>query len=203
METYERSSALSQTGVTARFASALFFATATAVCARLAFHLWYTPIPVTLQVLGVILSGLVLGKKWGAVSQIQYLVLGLMGFPVFAGGLAGPAAFAAPDGGYLFGFVAGAYLAGYVYEILKERTSFAAWIAGTAGMLGVYALGASWLAIWLGFAAGRSLQGSIAGAWQLGIVPFIGIDFLKAMAASALAFGGRSGRGVFEAVRNL
>lgn len=203
METYARRSALSRTGIGVRFVTAFFFACATAVCARIAFHIGYTPVPITLQVLGVILSGLVLGSRWGAVSQIQYLMLGAMGLPVFAGGTAGPAAFAGPTGGYLLGFVAGAYLAGLIFEHLKSRTSLAAWIAGIAGIVGIYAAGATWLGLWLGCVSGKTLSGCISGAWWMGIVPFIGIDLLKAVGASTLVAGGRSGRGLFEFMRNL
>jgi biotin transport system substrate-specific component len=203
MDTYARQFGFSRTGLAARFAAALLFTTATAVCARIAFHLWYTPVPITLQVLGVILSGLVLGSRWGAISQIQYLMLGAMGVPVFAGGIGGPAAFVGPTGGYLLGFVAGAYLAGLVFEKLRNRTTAAAFIAGAAGIFGVYLLGASWLGAWLGCFAGKGLGGGVSGAWFGGVVPFIGIDLLKAAAASGLAVGGRSGRELIETMRSL
>ena len=203
MQVYGRCFVLTRTGVIGRFVAALFLASVTAVCARIAFHLWYTPVPITFQVLGVILSGLLLGSRWGAISQIQYLILGAIGLPVFAGGMAGPAAFVGPSGGYLLGFVVGAYVSGLVFERLRDCTRAASWIAGVAGILGIYLLGASWLGIWLGCAMGRGMSGCFAGAWQLGVIPFIGIDLLKSVAASSLAFGGRSGRGLFEGLRNL
>lgn len=203
METYSRSLSLSRTGIGIKFFTALFFAFATAASARIAFHLPYTPVPVTLQVLGVILSGLILGSRWGAISQLQYLMIGAMGMPVFAGGMAGPAALAGPTGGYLYGFVAGAYLSGLIYEKLKDRTSFAAWIAGAAGIMGIYALGATWLGISMGCVAGKTLGGCVSFAWWQGVVPFIGIDLLKAVGASTLAFGGHSSRGLLEGLRNL
>jgi len=157
---------------------------------------------VTLQVLAVILSGLVLGSRWGAISQIQYLAIGAIGLPVFANWTGGPAAFVGPSGGYLFGFVVGAFATGWVFERLGGRSSLASWAGGIAGIAGIYLPGACWLAIWLGITGGQPAQACLRGAWQFGIVPFIGIDLLKAAAASGLALGGRSGRGLIHSFRN-
>lgn len=187
MEVYGRSLTLPRAGLAARFAAATVCAALTGVSAHIAFHLWYTPVPITLQVLVVILSGLMLGRRWGAFSQIQYLAMGLMGMPVFAGGIAGPAAFAGPRGGYLLGFVAGAYLAGLVFEKLRERTSAASWIAGAAGISGIYLCGASWLAVWIGLATGKGLQSCLHDAWVMGIAPFIGVDIIKSAIAAGIA----------------
>jgi len=193
---------LSKTDIQSRLLAGLFFAAVTAVCAKVSFYLPGNPVPVTLQVLGVILSGLVLGSRWGAISQIQYLSMGAMGLPVFAGMKAGLIAFASPSGGYLFGFVIGAYAAGWVFERLKNRTGLAAWAGGIAGIAGVYLPGALWLGLWLRLAFGQPWDHCLQNAWRLGIVPFVGIDLLKAMAASSLALGGRWGRGLLDAFRN-
>ena len=185
----------------ARFLAAFFFVGVTTVCAQVTIRVW--PVPVTLQVAGVILSGLALGSRWGAISQIQYVVAGALGAPVFAGWTGGPAALAGPIGGYIFGFVLGAYVAGWIYERLQNRTKLASLIAGAGGIAGVYALGAPWLAIWLGRTGARPWNNCILGAWQMGIAPFIGIDLLKAAAASALADGGRWKRIHWIGLRNL
>jgi len=194
MESFGRSAAISRADTLSRMLAAFFFATATAVCAQISVRLWYTPVPVTLQVFGVILSGLALGSRWGAISQFQYLMLGAMGLPIFANWTGGPAALVGPSGGYLIGFILGAFAAGRVFEMLGKRTVLAALAGGIAGIFGIYLLGASWLAVWIGVTGGRSLAGCILGAWQMGIVPFIGVDLLKAAAASGLVLSGRSGR---------
>jgi len=158
----------------------------TVVAAQVSFRLWFTPVPVTLQVLAAILSGLALGSRWGAISQIQYLALGAAGAPVFANWTGGPAAFVGPSGGYLIGFVFGAYAAGWVFERLR-KTNFAAWTGGFAGIAAIYLLGASWLLVWLTVTTARPITACIPLAVQWGIVPFIGVDIIKAAAASALA----------------
>lgn len=198
MESFGRSTAISGSNIRARIIGAVFFTAVTAVCAQVSFHLWFSPVPVTLQVLAVLLSGLALGSRWGALSQLQYLVLGAMGAPVFADFIGGPAVFAGPTGGYLIGFVVGAFAAGWVFEKLGGHTKLAAWAGGIAGILGIYLPGALWLAVWLGITAGKPAVACISGAWQFGIVPFICVDILKAAAASALVLRGRSGRNLLR-----
>lgn len=75
-------------------------------------------VPFTLQTLGVMLAGIVLGSKGGALSMALYLLLGAVGAPVFAGGKGGLAIFAGRTLGFLIGFVVAAYLIG----LLAERT---------------------------------------------------------------------------------
>jgi biotin transport system substrate-specific component len=188
---HAREGIMSQSSIGSRLLAASFFALVTTACSQVAFHVWFTPVPVTLQVLGVILSGLVLGSRWGAVSQIQYLLMGAMGMPVFAGWMGGPAAFVGPSGGYLPGFVLGAFAAGWVFERLEGRTRASAWLAGIAGMIGIYAPGAAWLGIWLKLIGGQQWGAAAGNVWILGIAPFIGVDLLKVAAASALIAGGR------------
>lgn len=202
MESFGRTTTISGSNVRTQILTTFFFAAVTAVCAQVSFRLWFSPVPITLQVLGVLLSGLVLGSRLGALSQISYLAMGAMGLPVFAGFTGGPAAFAGPTGGYLIGFVIGAFAAGLIFEKLGGSTKLAAWAGGIAGILGIYIPGALWLAVWIGLMGQRSLEACVLGAWQLGIVPFIGVDILKAAAASGLALGGRSGYGLIRSFHN-
>lgn len=194
--------ASSETRVGTRVLTACLFTVLTAACAQVSFRVWFTPVPVTLQVFAVILSGLVLGSRWGALSQLQYLAMGAMGLPVFACFSGGPMAFAGPTAGYLIGFVLGAFLAGWVFERLQSRPKIASWCGGIGGIVGIYLFGASWLAAWLAAASRTPVHACIGSAWQLGIVPFIGIDLLKAAAASALALGGSWGQGMISAFRS-
>ena len=190
-----RTGALTSAGLLA----SVFFTGLTIVCTQVSFRLWFTPVPITLQVMAAILSGLVLGRRLGALSQFQYLVLGAIGLPVFSNGNAGPAALLGPTGGYIVGFVAGAYVAGLVFEKLQARSRISAFFAGIAGVAAIYAFGVMWLAVWLGIVRGQGFAACLTGAWQLGIVPFIGVDLLKALAASGLALGGRSVPGLMRA----
>lgn len=194
---------LSRTDIRTKVIAALFFAGVTAACSQIALHLPYTPVPVTLQTMAVVLSGLVLGRKWGAISQIQYLGMGAIGMPVFSGFTGGLLPFAGPSGGYLIGFVAGAYAAGWLFERFQSKTSAAAWIAGVLGIAGIYAFGSAWLAVWLMCTGAASWGAAMVASYRLGIVPFIGIDILKAIAASSLALGGRWSKGLIHNFRQF
>ncbi|MBQ7219757.1 MAG: biotin transporter BioY [Synergistaceae bacterium] len=94
-----------------------------------------TPLlPLTLQTLFVVLSGLVLGKKYGAAAVCVYVAAGLIGLPVFTGSALNPTF------GYILGFIPGAWLAGYVAE--KFRPCYVTWTAGAlAGIAVIYTIG--------------------------------------------------------------
>jgi biotin transport system substrate-specific component len=85
----------------------------TAVSAYLIIPLPFSPVPITLQTFFVLLSGRLLGKKYGAISQIVYLLLGTAGLPIFSGGRGGLGILLGPTGGFLISFVAAAWIAGY------------------------------------------------------------------------------------------
>ena len=167
------------------------FAVFTVVAARIAIPLWFTPVPVTLQVLAALLAGLVLGPKLGAISQLEYLALGLAGLPVFAGGKSGIAALAGPTGGYLVGLVALAFVTGFIYDRFPMHGRFGSVLASLAGILAVYALGAGWLAVWMTAISGTGQTPSLAAVFMAGVAPFILIDLGKAFIATAVLSGGK------------
>ena len=154
------------------------FSVLTAVCARIA--LWLGPVPVTGQTFAVLLAGALLGSKRGALSQLAYLAQGAIGLPVFAGGMGGVAYMLGPTGGYLMGFVAMAFVVGWLVERGWDRHVITAALAMAAGGVVLYALGLSWLAR---FVPGQALLAT-------GLMPFIPGDLLKlALAATLLPSG--------------
>lgn len=166
------------------FGVALTFTVLTACLAQAAVRLPFTPVPVTLQVLGVILSGLVLGSRLGALAQLQYLALGLAGAPVFAGAMGGPAVLLGPSGGYLPGFVAGAFLTGWLFERCPRPSIRNGFYAGMVGVAGIYICGAAWLSVWLTLVGTAS---PAVAAWIMGVLPFIGLDAVKVTLAAMIA----------------
>jgi biotin transport system substrate-specific component len=93
-------------------------------------------VPMTLQTLMVMFSGLILGGRLAACSQLVYILVGLMGIPIFAYG-GGPAYVLQPSFGYLLGFILGAYVVGLLTEKqqqLRRARLFVALIAGTAAI---------------------------------------------------------------------
>jgi len=99
------------------------------------------PVPLTLQTMMVYLSGLVLGGRGGALSQAIYLLLGLLGLPVFASG-GGPAYILSPTFGYLFAFVPASMVVGFLVRRLRGHWRI---LSIVAGMLVVYSIGVGYL----------------------------------------------------------
>ena len=150
------------------------------------------PVPITLQVLFVLLSGLVLGSRLGALSQVEYLAAGFAGAPVFAGGKSGLIALLGPTGGYLAGFVVGAYLAGLVAESAARPGRIRFFVAGVLGTAAIYISGTIWLSTWLAIGRGTNWMAELASAWQFGVAPFIAVDTMKAVVASGVTVSGRA-----------
>lgn len=162
------------------------FATLTALGAQCRISLPFTPVPMTLQVFFVLLSGVALGSRLGAASQVQYLAMGAAGLPVFAGGAHGVVAFAGPTAGYLFGFVAAAGLVGWFTERLQRVSLIGLLLAMVAGVAAVYAPGVLWLSVWLHAARHAPWGSALHQAVLLGVVPFLGVDLMKATLAASL-----------------
>jgi biotin transport system substrate-specific component len=95
-------------------ARAAVFAALTGAFAYVSFPNPVSPVPVTLQVLGVFLAGLYLGPVWGGLSLSLYVVAGAVGAPIYAGGSAGVGALLGPWGGYLWAYPVAAALTGLV-----------------------------------------------------------------------------------------
>lgn len=134
-----------------------------AIAAQIAIPVPFSPVPLTMQPLAVLLVGVTLGAQRGAAAATLYLLEGLSGMPVFALGHGGPLWLIGPTAGFLYSYPFAAFVAGW----LSERR----WpIAGMFAGLGfIYLGGWSWLAI---LTDART-------AYAIGIAPFILADLLK------------------------
>ena len=150
---------------------ASLFAALTAVCAWISIPI--PPVAFTLQTLGVLLTLGVLGGKWGTVSILLYLLLGITGLPVFTGFQSGAAALPGPTGGFLWGFL----LAGCVYWLLERLGRLPAMIAA---QLTVYACGCAWFSLYAG-------NIGISAAALTCVVPYLLPDAAKLALAHTLA----------------
>ena len=134
------------------------------------------PVPFTFQVFFVLLAGALLGSISGGLSQIVYVLLGAVGLPIFAGGAAGPGVLIGPTGGYIFGFVAAAFVVGAVSGESPGYTR--SLVAMVAGVIVIYALGMAQLMYVTG-------MGPVP-AFLAGVAKFIPFDLVKAVLAAAL-----------------
>ncbi len=139
------------------------------------------PVPMTLQTLAVLMVGLTFGARLGAVTLLAYLAEGAMGLPVFANGGFGAATLMGPTGGYLFGFVAAAWLTGWLAERGWDRSVWLTGLAMALGNLVLYVPGLIQL---------QAVTGAeFAKVWAWGAGPFLLGDAVK-LAVAALAVPG-------------
>lgn len=132
--------------------------------------LWFTPVPVTLQIFAVLLMGAFLGSRKGPLAVLLYLGCGSCGLPLFSAALGGATT------GYLLGFVLAAYLIGLLFEMGAKRQLASVLATFILGVLVVQLCGVLWLGALIGFKA----------AFLAGCYPFILIDLAKACAATAI-----------------
>lgn len=155
------------------------FAALTAVGAFLKIPIPH--VPFTLQTLMVMFAGLILGSRRGALSQILYLTLGLIGLPIFAQG-GGPAYVLQPSFGYLVGFVPGAFAIGRVLEGEKNPSSFRVLFALLLGQGVVYSFGLSYLYLNLNYILHKTISPS--SVFTAGFLIFLPGDILKTVIAA-------------------
>jgi biotin transport system substrate-specific component len=136
------------------------------------------PVPIVLQNMFVFLAGLLLGSRWGLASVAVYLLAGIVGLPVFAGGTGGIGRIFGPTGGFLIGYLPVVFLVGRMAERLPRRMAWDV-AAMTAGAMVLYACGVAWLAAVTGLPPAKALT--------LGMVPFLPGDALKIAAAALIA----------------
>ncbi|MGD0573000.1 MAG: biotin transporter BioY [Sedimentisphaerales bacterium] len=138
-------------------------------------YLPISPVPITGQTFAVLMLAALLGSRRGVLAILAYLVEGVLGLPVFAGGI-GPATLIGPTGGYLVGFVAVAYVVGRLAEMGWDRRVSTTIAAMLAGEIVLYTFGVCWLAI----------MTNIRIALAVGLYPFIVGDILKVVFAAVV-----------------
>jgi biotin transport system substrate-specific component len=145
----------------------------TAASAQLAVRLPWTPVPVTLQPLLIVLSGVMLGSRAGAIAMAAYVTVGALGAPVFSNGAAGFPWLLGPTGGYLLAAPAAAFVAG----LGAGREAHPARLLGalTLGVATLYLGGVAQLVALTGEGLGAALS--------LGVIPFVVGDVTKILAA--------------------
>ena len=112
----------SETGPSKKIVFTALFAALTAVCGFISIPVPGTPIPIVLQNMLVVLTGLLLGPIWGVAATVLFLVAGALGLPVFSGGTGGFARLMGPTGGFLYGYALATLAAGLVAQRPKYGT---------------------------------------------------------------------------------
>ena len=167
------------------------FAALMAICSLISIPLGFTPVPVNLATLGVFLAGGLLGKKYGTTAVTVFVLVGAVGIPVFSEFRGGFSVLAGPTGGYIIGYIVGAFLVGLLIEKLlpgktsrpvegrtrvKELLSCA--FAMVIGLIACYLLGT----IWFMFTTNTGIWAALISC----IFPFLPGDALKITAGAIL-----------------
>lgn len=143
-------------------------------------------VPFSIVPFVVVLAGCMLGPRLGAMSMLLYMLLGLVGIPVYEKYPFGtPAYVFEPTFGFILGFVAAAYVTGLIAQG-KDAPGLARYIVATlVGTVVLYSIGLPYLYLILNFYTGDSLP--VMKLLAVGFIPFIGWDVLKAVVAASLA----------------
>lgn len=161
---------------------AFFFACLTGLLAQLRVYTPWTPVPITGQVFAVVLAGILLGR-WGGISQMMYVGIGILGVPWFAGFNSGLLYLTGPTGGYIIGFIIAAFFIGYMidrYTWSRKFHSMVLLMMFSTFVL-IYIPGLIQFYLW----TGASLR-----LWELltlCVIPFIAVDVIKSVIAAIIA----------------
>ncbi|MBE3000779.1 biotin transporter BioY [Nocardiopsis sp. HNM0947] len=171
-------------GLTARDLAliAVFAALIAALSMFVAIPIPFSPVPITLQTLGVMLAGALIGWKRGTLAVAVLLALGFAGLPLFAGGRGGLAVLVGPSGGMVLGWLLGALVIGALTELMLRNGRYRFWKGAAINVLGgmvvIYAVGVPWMAVVLGDGALASL---------MAVAVYLPGDLAKAVIAALIA----------------
>jgi biotin transport system substrate-specific component len=166
-----------------RAGAVLFMTVLTIAAAQVSIPLPFTPVPLTLQPMVVLLGGAALGSRLGLTSQVLYLAAGLASLPVFAASPLlpqGPLRLLGPTGGFLMAYPLAAFLTGWLGERGFDRRYLTSVVAMAAGLALIFACGVTWLAWFTPTAQG------LDNALRLGLFPFLLADAFKLLVAAAV-----------------
>lgn len=158
---------------------AAIFAAVIAVCSQIVIPL--APVPINLATLAVFLTAGFLGVKYGTISTIVYVLLGVIGVPVFAGFKGGAGVIVGPTGGYIIGYIVCAAVSALLLGILCRNEAYTypkIILSLAAGLFFCYLLGTIWFYIISGWTIGKILMACV--------VVFLPGDALKIAAAAIL-----------------
>ncbi len=175
--TVERNNKTLMLTLTALFAAVL------AAASWISVPLPFTPIPINLGTLAVTLSGALLGRKYGPLSVLIYILLGAVGIPVFAGFSGGLSHIVGPTGGYIAGYLTSSFITGFIMDTCYNEDKLDGWkkyaliaLAALLGTASCYIIGT----LWFMHLTGNSLAASLT----MCVIPFLPGDAFKIAAAA-------------------
>ena len=155
----------------------------TGLMAQIIIPLPWTPVPITGQTFAVLCAGLFLGKRYGCLSQILYVVLGIAFIPWFGGMTGGIEIFLGSTCGFFIGFILASYFIGAISEKYTKARNFTRMTLtmGIANFALIYIPGLIGLAVGFNFTVG------IVDLLMMGLIPFIAGDIVKILGAAGIS----------------
>jgi biotin transport system substrate-specific component len=163
----------------ARLTVCALFVALIAVLAQVAIPVPFSPVPFTGQVVGVLITGALLGPKAGVLTIVAYLLLGAAGAPVFSMARGGIYMLTGPTGGYLWGFIPAVAVTGQLIKLSTKPSGIHTALLMIPAIISIYLFGALQL--------GLLMQYSIKQVFLLGILPFLPFDLVKLIVATLMS----------------
>lgn len=148
------------------------------ICVLSPFSIPTQPIPFTLSIFAIFLTGAVLPPRYSILAVITYLLIGLCGVPVFSGFGSGPAKLFGPTGGYLMSYTLMAFIVAMFYKYIKKYKVLALVLGMLIALILCYLLGTLWFCHITG--------NSFYSALSLCVFPYIPLDLVKLALATSL-----------------
>ena len=160
------------------------------ICAQIAIPLPFSPVPLTLQTLAIMVAAMMLGPRWGTLVMLVYVAAGSVGIPVFAQAKAGIGALAGATGGFIWGFIPGAFVMGLLAgETQKDLKFSKALVSALAGLAIIYCCGVIQLSLVAGLSIGQAIL--------VGVLPYLPLEAVKILLAAKIVSSVRR-RGVLN-----
>ncbi|MCX7614262.1 MAG: biotin transporter BioY [Clostridiales bacterium] len=155
------------------------FAAITAICSQISIPLPFSPVPITLSLVAVFLTGGILNKRQALFAQLTYILLGSFGVPVFSGFRGGMGVLVGPTGGYLAAYPLMAFLIAYIIEKYQRNSLFGSALGMSSALMVCYLFGSAWLAY--------STKMGWYKAFLAGVAPFVLLDLIKISIVSSVS----------------
>ena len=153
---------------TIKYTMCALFVAFISICSQIAIHIGM--VPISMSLLAIFMTGLILGMKYGTISVIVYILLGITGIPVFAGAKGGLAVILGPTGGFLIGYILCAFIVGIVADRFNDKKIFMG-IGMVIAVITCYIPGVLWFCI--------ITENTFYKSLGLCVIPFIPGDIIK------------------------
>lgn len=158
------------------------FAALTAACGFISIPMPVTVVPIVLQNMMAVVNGLVMGPVWGTLATVLFILVGMVGLPVFSGGTAGIARLVGPTGGFIIGYAIASAVGGLILGRPRIEKKEKVWKIGVATVASFFIMYVPGVAHFM-----RVMGASFGEAMAMCVTPFVVGDVIKAVVCVIIA----------------